>query len=89
MVLISLPPGYANARQLRIPIQNSISLRDALEIASATVEFLRALLEGNGTTADGTFLLLLNGKKVAIEQATDILVSDRDELVIIPPILGG
>lgn len=88
-MLISLPPGYASTQQLKLPISTPMSLYDALKMASVNEEFLRELLPGNGTTADGTFLFLLNGKKVTIEQTKDIFVSDRDELIIVPPILGG
>ncbi|BCV23558.1 MoaD/ThiS family protein [Gelria sp. Kuro-4] len=89
-MLIHLPPGVdSDEREIVIEVTKGTSLAEALKLAGHRAPFVAQLIAGAGSTPEGTFLFILNGERVNLDQANHIHLCGNDQLYIVPPILGG
>lgn len=89
-MLIHLPPGVdSDEREIVVEVTEGTSLAQALKLAGHRAPFIAQLMAGAGSTPEGTFLFILNGERVNLNQANHIHLYGNDHLYIVPPILGG
>lgn len=92
-VYFKLPPDVAKrveTNRMAVQIgQHKTYLEMLSELANRGDPFFQEFVAGKGSTEEGPFMLVLNGRMVTYEDLLQIQPCVGDEIIFIAPILGG
>ncbi|MDK2926658.1 MAG: hypothetical protein PWR31_348 [Bacillota bacterium] len=92
-IYLRVPPDVAarvGASKMAVPIGRHKNFHDVLaELAVHSDPFFREFIAGRGSTEEGPFMLVLNGKSVSYEELVQAPAYPGDEVIFVAPILGG
>ncbi len=87
--LYSILRDAVGAKELVIPFENIHTVRDMIRVIGAVNPTLGAKIIGQDGELTGLVHILVHGRNIMWLQGLDTLVSDKDEVVLIPPTAGG
>jgi sulfur-carrier protein len=77
------------AKELVIPFQNITTVRDMIRVIGTINPTLGAKIVNEDGELSGLVHILVHGRNIMWLQGLDTVVSDKDEIVLIPPTAGG
>ncbi len=77
------------AKELVIPFEGVHTVRDMIQVISNINPLLGAKIVDQDGTLTGLVHILVHGRNIIWLQGLDTVVSDNDEVVMIPPKAGG
>jgi sulfur-carrier protein len=77
------------AKEVVIPFQNIITVRDMIRVIGTVNPALGAKIVNEDGELTGLVHILVHGRNIMWLQGLDTVVSDKDEVIMIPPTAGG
>ena len=77
------------AKELTIPFQNVHTVRDMIQVIGTMNPTLGAKIVNGDGELTGLVHILVHGRNIMWLQGLDTVVSDKDEIVLLPPSAGG
>lgn len=91
-IVLFVPPDVAlklGVTRLFVKIGESKNYEQVLQSLNSVDPFFNDILSGKGSTEEGPFILVLNKRILTYEKLINTKVNSKDEILFIPPILGG
>ncbi len=77
------------AKEIVIPFQDGHTVRDMIEVIGRMNPTLRAKIVNETGELTGLVHILVHGRNITWLQGLDTVVSEQDEVVLLPPSAGG
>ncbi len=87
--LSSILRDAVGAKELVIPSEDIHTVRDMIGVIATVNPTLDAKIIGQDGELTGLVHILVHGRNIIWLQGLDTVVSDKDEVVLIPPTAGG
>ncbi len=87
--LFSTLRDAVGVKELIIPFQDIHTVRDMIEVINTMTPALRGKIVNDAGELTGLVHILVHGRNIMWLQGLDTVVSDQDEVVLLPPSAGG
>ncbi len=87
--LYSILRDAVGAKEVVIPFEGIHTVRDMIRVIGTVNPTLGAKIIGQDGELTGLVHILVHGRNIIWLQGLDTVVSDKDEVILIPPTAGG
>lgn len=89
LTLYSTLRDAVGAKEITIPFQDVHTVRDMIRVIGTMNPILSAKILNEAGELSGLVHIMVQGRNIMWLQGLDTVVSDKDEIVLLPPSAGG